>query len=200
MQSGGNNPLYIAVDLGAGSGRVFVVGMSPSELLLEEVHRFQYAPLSGNGHVRWDSKRIWNEVQTGLQKSGQHARELERPVASVGVDSWGTDYALLDTQGKLCEDPVCYRDSRTENAMEKVFERISRDEIFSRTGIQFLSFNTLFQLHAHAEEGLPQNASRLLLIPDLMHYLLSGRAASEYTNATTTQMLNAQTHGWDDEL
>src|SRR5215813_137821 len=194
-----NDPLFIAVDLGAGSGRVFVAGMSSSELLLEEVHRFQYAPVTGNGHMRWDSARIWRDVQVGLQNAGQRARQLARPISSIGVDSWGTDYGILDAKGKLCEDPICYRDRRTERAMEKVFELVSRDEIFSRTGIQFLVFNTLFQLHAHVEEGLPESSARLLLIPDLIHYLLSGRTASEYTNATTTQMLNARTHGWDDD-
>ncbi len=195
-----NEPLYIAVDLGAGSGRVFIAGMSPSELLLEEVHRFRYSPINGDGHLRWDSTRIWREVQAGLAKAGKRARKLGRPISSIGVDGWGTDYALIDAKGRLCEDPYCYRDSRTRNTMDKVFEQVSRDEIFSRTGIQFLVFNTMFQLHAHVEAGLPKNASRLLLIPDLIHFLLSGRAATEYTNATTTQMLNAQTGEWDDEL
>jgi len=195
-----NDPLYVAVDLGAGSGRIFIAGLSPAELLLEEVHRFQYSPDSGNGHLRWNSSRIWRQVQAGLRKAGKRARRLRRPISSVGVDSWGTDYAIINGKGRLCEEPICYRDGRTDNAMEKVFGLVSRDEIFSRTGIQFLAFNTLFQLHAHVEEGLPENAARLLLIPDLIHYRLSGRAASEYTNATTTQMLNAQTHAWDDEL
>jgi rhamnulokinase len=195
-----NDPLYIAVDLGAGSGRVFVGGVSPSELVLEEVHRFQYEPTNGTGALRWDASGIWNHVKSGLLKAAQRAHQLKRPVASVGVDSWGTDYALMDAQGTLCENPISYRDNRTENTMQRVFERVSRDEIFSHTGIQFLPFNTLFQLQAHMEAGLPEKAARLLLIPDLIHFWLAGRAATEYTNATTTQMLNAQTRLWDFDL
>ncbi len=195
-----NHPLYIAVDLGAGSGRVFIAGMSESELLLEEVHRFQYAPINGNGHLRWNIPRIFKDVKTGLRKAGEWARQLGRPVCSIGVDSWGTDYGLIDAAGRLCENPICYRDKRTQSTMEKVFEQVSRDEIFSRTGIQFLVFNTLFQLHAHIETGLPKDAARLLLVPDLIHFLLTRKEATELTNATTTQMVNAQTGGWDYEL
>jgi len=195
-----NDPLYIAIDLGAGSGRVFLGGMSPSELLLEEVHRCQYEPIRANGHLRWDASEIWKQVQSGLAKAAERARQLKRPVASVGADTWGTDYALIDAEGGLCENPYCYRDNRTENTIEKVFERVSRDEVFNRTGVQFLLFNTLFQLHAHVEAGLPHNAARLLLIPDLIHFQLTGRPATEYTNATTTQMVNAQTSLWDPDL
>ena len=195
-----SEPLFIAVDLGAGSGRVFLGGMSQSELLLEEVHRFQFAPMTGNGHLRWDGARIFDDVKAGLRQAGDWARQLGRPISSVGVDSWGTDYGLIDTDGQLVENPICYRDKRTQSTMGKVFELVSRDEIFSRTGIQFLAFNTLFQLHAHKDEGLPENAARLLLIPDLIHFLLTGRETTEYTNATTTQMVNVHTGGWDEEL
>lgn len=195
-----NQPLCIAVDLGAGSGRVFLVGMSQSELLLEEVHRFEYSPALRDGHLRWNGHAIFSNVKTGLRQAGERARQLGRPVSSVGVDSWGVDYALIDGDGQPCEDPICYRDRRTQGAMERVFERVPRDEIFSRTGIQFLPFNTLFQLQAHMESGLPRNAARLLLIPDLIHFLLTGREVTEYTNATTTQMVNAQTGEWDKDL
>jgi rhamnulokinase len=195
-----NDPLYIAIDLGAGSGRVFIAGMSHSELLLEEVHRFQYAPITSNGHLRWNGNRIFSDVKAGLRRASDWARRFGRPISSIGVDSWGVDYGLIDHEGKLCENPICYRDKRTQKTMDKVFEHVSRNEIFSRTGIQFLVFNTLFQLCAHMEEGIPENAARLLLIPDLIHFLLTGRATTEYTNATTTQMLDAQTGVWDDEL
>jgi rhamnulokinase len=192
-----NDSLYIAVDLGAGSGRVFLSGMSPSEFLLEEAHRFAYEPITVDGHLRWDGSRIWNDVQSGLANAAKRARELRRPVSSVGVDSWGTDYGLIDARGNLCENPICYRDNRTANIMEKVFQKVPQDEIFSRTGIQFLRFNTIFQLRAHIESGIPDTAVRLLLIPDLIHFWLGGRAATEYTNATTTQMVNAETGSWD---
>jgi rhamnulokinase len=192
--------LYIAVDLGAGSGRVFLCGVAPGELLLEEVRRFRYPPSETRGHLRWNLPEIFEEIKKGLRDAGGRARGLGRPVRSVGVDSWGVDYGLVDDAGRLVEDPVCYRDARTRGAMDEVFARVPRAEVFARTGVQFLEFNTLFQLHAHAREGLPRGAARLLLIPDLINFFLTGRAASEYTNATTTQLVNAETGAWDYEL
>jgi rhamnulokinase len=194
------DPLHIAVDLGAGSGRVFIGGLSPMELLLEEVHRFQYTPRHGNGHLRWDAPQIFRDIKVGLSEAGEWGRHLGRAVSSIGVDSWGTDYGLIDNRGELCENPICYRDKRTHSTIEKVLGNVSREEIFNRTGIQFLAFNTLFQLHAHLESGISSNASRLLLIPDLIHFLLTGTAATEYTNATTTQMVNIRTGAWDYDL
>ena len=194
------DPMYIAVDLGAGSGRVFLGGTSSGELLLEEAHRFHYPPERRDGHLRWDMMHIFTETKAGLAAAVERARQSDRPIRSIGVDSWGVDYGLVDSGGNLCEDPICYRDERTQGEMEKVFERVSQEEIFARTGIQFLVFNTLFQLHAHAREGIPSAAVRLLLIPDLIHSFLTGRAVTEYTNATTTQMVNAQTGLWDFEL
>lgn len=189
--------LYIAVDLGAGSGRVFLCGFAPDELLLEEVRRFHYPPRETGGHLRWDIAKIFDEIKLGLREAATRARTLGRKIQSIGVDSWGVDYGLLDESGLLIEDPVCYRDSRTEGLMEQVFARFPREEIFRRTGIQFLVFNTLFQLYAHAQEGIPKNARRLLLIPDLINFFLTGRAVTEYTNATTTQMLSAEGGAWD---
>ena len=110
------------------------------------------------------------------------------------------DYGLIDTEGSLIEQPICYRDERTQGIMEKVFARIPREEIFQRTGIQFLVFNTLFQLYAHAQAGIPEAAARLLLIPDLISFFLTGKAVTEYTNATTTQLVNARNGEWDSEL
>src|SRR5207253_7390949 len=121
-----------------------------------------------------------------------------RPVQSIGVDSWGVDYGLIDADGKLLENPVCYRDERTQGVMERVFARMPRKEIFERTGIQFLVFNTLFQLYAH--DPLPESAWRLLLIPDLINFFFTGRVATEYTNATTTQLVNAREQAWDEEI
>ena len=192
--------LYIAVDLGAGSGRVFLAGVAPGELLLEEVRRFQYPPSRFAGHLRWDLPVIFDEIKAGGGAAGERARGLGRPVQSIGVDSWGVDYGLIDAAGRLLENPVCYRDERTQGVMEQVFARIPREEIFARTGIQFLVFNTLLQLYAHAQEGVPKTATRLLLIPDLINFFLTGRAGTEYTNATTTQMVNAGSGTWDREL
>jgi rhamnulokinase len=168
--------------------------------LLEETHRFHYPPIHRDGHLRWDAMQIFTEIQTGLRQSSERARLLGERVSNIGIDSWGTDYALIDGEGNLCEDPICYRDRRTQGMIEKVFEKVSRDEIFHRTGIQFLVFNTLFQLRSHMTAGLPKNAAHLLLIPDLMHFLLTARLATEYTNATTTQLVNARTGAWDRDL
>ncbi|HUE82896.1 MAG TPA: rhamnulokinase family protein [Pyrinomonadaceae bacterium] len=192
--------LYIAVDLGAGSGRVFLAGLAPGELLLEEIRRFRYPPSRTDGHLRWDLNTIFEEIKSGLKDAGTRARQLRRPIQSIGVDSWGVDYGLVDRMGELLEQPVCYRDERTEGSMEKVFANVPRETIFERTGIQFLVFNTLFQLHAHVESGIPKSAAQLLLIPDLINFFLTGQAVTEYTNATTTQLVDARTGTWDREL
>src|SRR6266567_4022945 len=192
--------LYVAVDLGAGSGRVFLGGLASGELLLEEMHRFHYPPVQVDGHLRWSLTSIFGEIKIGIRKAGQRARELRRPIESIGVDSWGVDYGLVDAQGNLIEDPICYRDQRTQRTMEQVFAQVPREEMYQRTGIQFLSFNTLFQLYAHVHAGLPANATRLLLIPDLINLFLCGHAVTEYTNATTTQSVDSRTCSWDCEL
>ena len=192
--------VYIAIDLGAGSGRVFLAGLDAGAMLLEEVRRFHYPPAEFAGHLRWDVTKIFAEIKEGLRAAGARARELGRKIESVGVDSWGVDYALVDDNGELVEWPICYRDERTQGVMDQVFARISREEIFERTGIQFMSFNTLFQLFAHQVEGLPMEARKLLLMPDLIGFWLTGKRVAEYTNATTTQMVNARTGTWDCEL
>ena len=179
---------------------MFLAGVGPGELLLDEVRRFQYPPREMAGHLRWDAARIFGEIDAGLRAAGERARALARPLHSIGVDSWGVDYGLIDGDGRLVEDPVCYRDARTTGVPAQVFARVPRAEIFRRTGIQFLDFNTLFQLEAHRREGLPASARRLLLIPDLVNHRLTGRAVTEYTNATTTQLVDAETRDWDRAL
>ncbi|MBV9923417.1 MAG: rhamnulokinase [Acidobacteria bacterium] len=195
-----DDSLYIAVDLGAGSGRVFLCGVAPGELLLEEVRRFKYPPREEGGHLRWPFADILEEIKAGLREAGARARRVGRSVRSIGVDSWAVDYGLVDAEGKLIENPVCYRDARTRGMLEEVFKVVPRAELFERTGIQFLELNTLYQLCAHAREGFPGGARRLLLIPDLINFMLTGRAACEYTNATTTQLVGARAGEWDDEL
>ena len=190
--------LYIAVDLGAGSGRVFLAGVDPGELFLEEIHRFQYPPTNKDGHLRWDFSHIFAEIKVALRMAGRRATELGRTIQSVGVDSWGVDYGLLDADGNLIADPVCYRDDRTFDAMERVFAEVPRSTIFEKTGIQFLNFNTLFQLFSEGRNL--GKANKLLLLPDLINFFLTGKAVGEYTNATTTQMVNAETGNWDLDL
>lgn len=192
------NELHIAVDLGAGSGRVFLAGVEPGEFLLEEIHRFQYPPTHEDGHLRWNFNLIFEEIKKGLCQAGEKAHELKREIYSIGVDSWAVDYGLLDTNENLLANPICYRDNRTDGAMENVFKRISRDRIFEKTGIQFLSFNTIYQMFT--ENGMLEKADKLLLLPDLINFCLTGKVAAEYTNATTTQMFNAADGNWDLEL
>jgi len=198
LESG--EPLYIAVDLGAGSGRVFLAVIGPEEFLLKEVRRFHYPASHADGHLRWNFVQIFDEVKSGAREAGEQARALGRHIRSIGIDSWGVDYGLVDAEGKLIEHPICYRDDRTRGMMDEVFARVSREEIFERTGIQLLAFNTLFQLYSHKQAGIPDGAARLLLIPDLMNSFLTGTAVAEYTNATTTQMVNARFGTWDGEM
>ena len=195
-----DDALFIAVDLGAGSGRVFLCGLGPDELLLDEIRRFHYPPRECDGHLRWDFARILDEIKSGLCSAGERASDLGQSVRSVGVASWAVDYGFVDANGKLLEDPICYRDSRTQGVMDEVFARITKQDLFTRTGLQLMPFNTLFQLYAHAAEGIPREAHRLLLIPDLVNHSLTSRAVTEYTNATTTQMINATSRTWDTEL
>lgn len=197
-----DDSLYIAVDLGAGSGRIFLVDITPDKFTLEEVRRFTYPASQLDGNLRWDFTKIFAEIKAGLTEAGRRSRELGRHILSIGVDSWAVDYGLIDAAGELIENPVCYRDQRTNGVMERVFTRVPREEIFEHTGIQFLPFNTLFQLYAYTdtERSIPDKATRLLMIPDLVNFYLTGRAVTEYTNATTTQMLNAESGTWDREI
>src|SRR5215210_4829585 len=122
------NSLYIAVDLGAGSGRVFVAGVAEGKLLLEGVRRFKCPPREEGGRLRWPFAHILGEIKAGLREAGERARQLGRAVRSVGVDSWAVDYGLVDAEGKLIENPVCYRDARTRGLMDEVFEVVPREE------------------------------------------------------------------------
>ncbi|HEX2443562.1 MAG TPA: rhamnulokinase family protein [Vicinamibacterales bacterium] len=192
--------MHAAVDLGAGSGRVFLGDIRPDAARLEEVHRFRYAPRISDGHLRWDTAALFDGIQTGLRDAARIARASGARLATVGVDSWGVDYGLLDNEGHLVEEPIAYRDDRTVGMMEEVFARLPREEIFSKTGIQFLPLNTLYQLAAHSRKGLPARAARLLLMPDLCHHMLCGSLTSERTSASTTQLLNVRTGEWDEAL
>ena len=165
-------------------------------LALREVHRFANDPIRQNGSLRWDIVRLWEEMRRGLDFASEHRLQ------SIGVDCWGVDYALLDAAGELLEQPYHYRDRRTEGVMESVFERVPRERIYAATGIQFLSINTIYQLAAacrHTPEAVDA-ARSLATIPDVLNYWLSGELVSEYTIATTTQMVDARTRTWAIEL
>jgi len=196
----GGAPFHLAVDLGAGSGRAMLGRLGPEGFVLEEAHRFHYPPAVTAFRLRWDFGRILEGIRAGIREAQRAAAAVGGTIESLGVDSWGVDYGLLDAGGRLLENPICYRDHRTDGAMERVLRTVPREEIFQRTGIQFLQFNTLFQLHVHAKEGLPAGARRLLMIPDLCHHALCGSASGEYTNASTTQLLDVRTRRWADDL
>jgi rhamnulokinase len=187
-----------AVDLGAESGRVFLARFDGASVALEEVHRFRNRPVFIRGHRFWNLLGLWQEILAGLQRARQIAGQLD----SVGVDSWAIDYGLVDDHGFLLGQPFCYRDHRTDGMMQRVCASIGPENIYARTGIQFLPFNTLYQLVAHEQmqPGKLSNAHRLLLIPDIFHAWLSGNFVTEQTNASTTQCWNPTTRSWATDL
>jgi len=187
-----------AVDLGAESGRVILARFDGRSLGLEEVHRFPNRPVTQHGHRFWNMPGLWDEILAGLRKARQVAGMLD----SIGVDTWGVDYGLVDSHGFLQGNPFQYRDHRTDGVMEQVFARVPRDVLYRRTGIQFLPFNTIFQLyaHEHMQPGELAHAHRLLLIPDLFHNWLCGSFAIERTNATTTQCWDPVAGAWVTDL
>ncbi|RIK85525.1 MAG: rhamnulokinase [Planctomycetota bacterium] len=194
-----NRRVYLAVDLGASSGRVLAGLFDGERLELGEVHRFANAPVNVNGRLYWQVFHLWSEVLAGLRLA---ARQFGEEIASVGVDAWGVDFGLVDRHGELLAPPVAYRDDRTRGVFERAFADVPRGEIFAETGVQFLELNTLFQLLAVQHIGSPplDRAARLLLMPDLFHWMLSGVAANERTIASTTQLLNPHTGGWSRPL
>jgi rhamnulokinase len=185
----------IAVDLGAESGRVIKVRLDDGVLNLEEVHRFPNIPVRAAGTLYWDALRLWHEIQTGIDMALDGA-------VGIGLDTWGVDFALLDSQGKLVTNPVHYRDTRTDGMLEWVFARMSRREVFERTGIQFMQINGLYQLASMVRDNSPLLASVATFLPiaDLFNYWLTGHKGAEYTIATTTQIFNPRTNQWDNEL
>lgn len=185
----------IAVDIGAESGRVMLGSLEDGFLSVREVHRFPNIPVQVRGTLYWDILRLFNGIKEGIVRA---ARVAGGSIASIGVDTWGVDFALLDRQGKLIGNPVHYRDRRTAGMMEEVFRRVPPEEIYTRTGIQFMPINTLYQLFSMVRRGDPQLeiAQTFLTIPDLLHYWLSGVAVCEFTNATTTQCYDPLHRDW----
>src|SRR4051812_40148315 len=159
---------------------------------VREIHRFSNEPVRLNGSLQWDILHLWQEMRNALDACNG------APLESLGVDSWGVDYALIGERGNLLENPYHYRDRRTSGAMEAVFERVSRDRIYGITGIQFLPINTIYQLYAacRATPNLIDAARALVTIPDLLNYWLTGALTAEYTVATTTQFIDARTRTW----
>ncbi|SCF07002.1 rhamnulokinase [Micromonospora coriariae] len=181
-----------AVDLGASSGRVMVGRVEPGRLELTEAHRFRNDPVRVAGTLHWDVLALYRGVLDGLRAAG--------PVASIGVDTWAVDYGLLDATGALLGNPVHYRDGRTEGVGDRVAKQLGQERLYATTGLQHLPFNTLYQLVAAA--GTPQLdlAHRLLLIPDLIAYWLTGEIGAEITNASTTQLYDLRRRTWATDL
>jgi rhamnulokinase len=188
--------LVAAVDLGASSGRVMVGRVAPNELELTEVHRFPNEPVRLPDGLHWDILRLYREVLAGLREAARAADGL----VSVGVDSWGVDFGLLDDAGRLVGNPYHYRDTGWAAAVDAVHGVVTPAELYRRTGLQFLPFNTIYQLAATGGSRPLETAKTMLQIPDLIGYWLSGVRVSEVTNASTTALLDVHRRTWDMEL
>ena len=187
---------FIAADFGAGSGRVIVgTWLTASKTIeLEEIHRFGNEQKMMDGHLRWDFDALFNELKTGLKKAfAKYGDEIK----SIGIDTWGVDYGLLDKEGRLIANPICYRDDRTKGMMDAAFQKLPKEEFFQHAANQFMEINTAFQLMSETDL---QRAERLLFMPDLFNYFLTGKCYNEFTIASTSQLLNTKTHQWDDVI
>ena len=187
---------YLAFDLGAESGRAVLGHLQSGILTTEELHRFPNEPVEYGGSRHWDVARLWLEMRKAL------SRVEGMELTSIGVDAWGVDYALLGERGELLQNPYHYRDRRTQGVMDEVFRRVPKDEIYRATGIQFMPINTLYQLYAAKRDtpAIVAAAKRLVTIPDLFNYWLTGNAVCEFTNATTTQMVDSVNRTWATDL
>jgi len=187
----------LAFDFGASSGRAILATFDGERIHMEEIHRFSNDPVNVCGVFHWDVLRLFHEIKQGITKA-VHAGGFD----AIGIDTWGVDFGLIDRNGHLLNNPVHYRDARTDGMMEKVFASIPKEELYGRTGIQFASLNTIFQLaylSRYEPETLAQ-ADHLLLMPDLFAYFLTGEMRAEYTNVSTTQCLDPMTGDWAYDL
>lgn len=195
---------YLAIDIGASSGRHILAYLKDGKMITEEIYRFSNGPImlsdisggQGSKHLMWDTERLFKEILNGLKK----AKELNKIPVSVGVDTWGVDYVLLDEENKLLDGVYCYRDGRVKNVVPSVHSRIPFADLYAKTGIQYQAFNTVYQLYDDKRSGRLQKAKTFLTLPDYFHYLLTGVKKQEYTDATTTGMVNVLTHAWDEEI
>lgn len=189
---------YLAVDIGASSGRHILGWMEDGKLRLEEVYRFPNGTSPKNGHQCWDHEGLFSNIVHGLKRCA----EIGKIPSYMGIDTWGVDFLLLDKEGNVVGDSVGYRDSRTDGMDEKVYEKISLRELYARTGIQKQMYNTVYQMMALKQQAPEQleRAESLLMMPDYLNYRLTGVRHQEYTNATTGQLVNLETGEWDREL
>ncbi len=190
---------YLAFDFGAESGRAMMGTFTGDQLALTEVHRFPNTPIRLPGAMHWNILQLWQEIKTGIERAN---RTLGAAPSSIGVDTWGVDFGLLDRTGALIGNPVHYRDDRTDGMLDAAFAKVSHADIFGQTGIQFMQINTLYQLFSMTLRNDPalERATTFLTIPDLFNYWLTGRKVCEFTNATTTQAFNPTTDNWATDL
>ena len=193
------NKRFLTFDYGASSGRGILADFDGQRLSVREIHRFVNEPVNAFGHYYWDLLRLFSEMKTGLINL---RREGITDIASMGVDTWGVDFALLDAYDKPLGNPFYYRDSLTDGAMEAVYACVPKRELYDRTGIQFMKFNTIFQLYAIRKQypAMLDAAKTMLLMPDLLNFMLTGVKSAEYSMASTTQLLDVRTQTWDREL
>ena len=189
---------HLAIDIGASSGRHILGHLEDGKMILEEVFRFDNSQIRKDGHDCWDHQALARSVLQGIAK----CKEIGKIPATIGIDTWGVDFVLLDEQGLPCSDMVAYRDARTEGADALVDAAVSADELYARCGIQKMLFNTIYQLAALKKEHPEQieKAQRLLMVPEYLNFVLTGKMANEYTNATTGNLVNARAKDWDWEV
>lgn len=184
---------YLAIDIGASSGRHILAHLENNKIKIEEIYRFKNELKKKDGHLIWDVDNLFKHILTGMKE----CKKRDIIPVSIGIDTWAVDYVLLDSSGKRIHDVYSYRDHRTNGMDQKIYEKISEENLYKRSGIQKQIFNTIYQLQA---ENNLELADSMLMIPDYFHYLLTGKKVSEYTNATTTQLVNPITKDWDYEL
>ena len=184
---------FLAIDIGASSGRHILGSVKDGKLVLEEIYRFKNGAEKADGKLIWNDKRLFADVVAGLKK----CKEIGKIPVSVGIDTWGVDYALLDKNDCLIGEIYSYRDERTLSVMKEVYGLIPERELYGLTGIKEQVFNTVFQLYCDKKSGKLDGAETFLMMPDYLHFLLTGVKKNEYTNASTTGLLNAKTRDWD---
>ena len=189
---------FLAVDLGATSGRTIVASYDGARVTMDELTRFGNSMIPCRGHLFWDIAALYNEILLALRKAAVAGIRL----SSIGIDTWGCDFALFGRDGQLLSLPYCYRDSHTDGASGRFFRKMPKEELYGKTGIQFMDFNSLFQLDTLKKQSCPalDAADKILFMPDALIYMLTGRQVCEYTVASTSQMLNVRTRDFDPEI
>ena len=184
---------YLSIDIGASSGRHILSSIQNGKLVLEEVYRFENGMTEKDGHLVWDYEKLFRDIVDGLKE----CKKVNKIPVSVGIDTWGVDYALIDGSGAVIGDVYAYRDGRTEEPIKKLHEKIPFETLYERTGSQFQIYNTIYQLYSDKLSGKLDKAERFLMMPDFFNYLLTGVMKNEFTNASTTGLMSAKTREWD---